>query len=106
MLEHLKEHQLHGDLRPGETPFFQTPAAWMMWNWQLGARVWRASGLVRRADISPALWQIVSEEQVNVFGTSPYLKLCAEQEFEPAKAFPLDSLRAVLSTGSISATVS
>src|SRR5437879_8129796 len=37
LLEHVKEHRLHGDLRPGEKLFFHTNAAWMMWNRQLSA---------------------------------------------------------------------
>ena len=37
LLEHLKEHVLHGDLRAGEKLFFHTSTAWMMWNWQLSA---------------------------------------------------------------------
>ncbi len=37
LLEHVKEHRLHGDMRPDDTLFFQTSAAWMMWNWQLSA---------------------------------------------------------------------
>ena len=37
LLEHVKEHRLHGDLRPGDTLYFHTTAAWMMWNWQLSA---------------------------------------------------------------------
>ena len=37
LLEHLKEHRLHGDLRPADKLFFHTTTAWMMWNWQLSA---------------------------------------------------------------------
>ena len=37
LLEHVKEHRLHGDLRRGDKLFFQTSCAWMMWNWQLSA---------------------------------------------------------------------
>src|SRR5438874_11102256 len=37
LLEHLKEHRLHCDLRTGDKLFFQTSCGWMMWNWQLSA---------------------------------------------------------------------
>ncbi|MEX3937931.1 AMP-binding protein, partial [Paraburkholderia phymatum] len=37
LLEHLKEHRLHCDLRPGDRMYFHTTCAWMMWNWQLSA---------------------------------------------------------------------
>lgn len=102
LLEHLKEHRLHGDLRPGETMFFQTSCAWMMWNWQLsalacGARIVLFDGGVGGPE---TLWDIVAEQQVTVFGTSPaYLKLCQDTGFRPPHALP--ALRAVLTTGSI-----
>src|SRR6185369_3531453 len=37
LLEHVKEHRLHTDLRPDERMYFHTSCAWMMWNWQLSA---------------------------------------------------------------------
>ena len=33
LVEHVKEHRLHGDLGPGDTLYFHTTTAWMMWNW-------------------------------------------------------------------------
>ncbi|HUS25137.1 MAG TPA: AMP-binding protein [Candidatus Binatia bacterium] len=33
LLEHLKEHLLHCDLKPADKLFFQTSTGWMMWNW-------------------------------------------------------------------------
>jgi acetoacetyl-CoA synthetase len=104
LLEHVKEHRLHCDLHPGERLFYQTSCGWMMWNWQLSAL---ASGvelvLYDGALTSPeTLWQIVAEEQVNVFGTSPaYLKLCEDAGLSPRRRFDLGALRSVLSTGSI-----
>jgi len=104
LLEHLKEHRLHGDLRPADTLFFQTSAAWMMWNWQLsalacGARIIVYDGPVAEPD---SLWKIVAEEEVTVFGTSPpYLQLCQDSGFSPRRAEPPRALRSVLSTGSV-----
>jgi acetoacetyl-CoA synthetase len=103
LIEHVKEHRLHVDLRPGETLFFHTSAAWMMWNWQLSAL---ASGvhvvLYDGPIMGPeTLWELVADEQVNVFGTSPpYLRLCEEHAFRP-ESLPLGALRSILSTGSI-----
>jgi acetoacetyl-CoA synthetase len=104
LLEHLKEHCLHTDLRSTDTLFFHTSAAWMMWNWQLSALACGARIVVYDGPVASAetLWRIVSEEQVTVFGTSPpYLKLCQDLGFMPRRALPLGGLRAVLSTGSI-----
>lgn len=103
LLEHLKEHRLHGDLRPSDTLFFQTSAAWMMWNWQLSALACGSRIVVYDGPVAPeTLWRIVSEERVTVFGTSPpYLQLCQETGFSPRDELGLEFLRAVQSTGSI-----
>jgi hypothetical protein len=34
---HLKEHQYHTDLRPGDRLMYFTTCGWMMWNWLLSA---------------------------------------------------------------------
>jgi acetoacetyl-CoA synthetase len=104
LLEHVKEHRLHTDLRPTDTLFFHTSAAWMMWNWQLSALASGARIVVYDGPIADpeTLWRVVSEERVTVFGTSPpYLKLCQDVGYSPRRELPLGSLRAVLSTGSI-----
>lgn len=104
LLEHVKEHRLHCDLRPGERLFYQTSCGWMMWNWQLSAL---ASGVVLvlydGALTAPeSLWRIVAEERVSVFGTSPaYLRFCEDAGLVPGRDFDLGALRSVLSTGSI-----
>jgi len=33
LLQHLKEHRLHVDLKPTDTLFYFTTCGWMMWNW-------------------------------------------------------------------------
>src|SRR5208282_3092493 len=33
LLQHLKEHKLHSDVRPGDRIFYFTTCGWMMWNW-------------------------------------------------------------------------
>ena len=104
LLEHLKEHRLHGDLGPADTLFFQTSAAWMMWNWQLsalacGARIVLFDGPLAGPE---TLWKIVAEEGVTVFGTSPpYLQLCQDAGYSPRRQDPPRALHSVLSTGSV-----
>ncbi len=97
LLQHLKEHRLHVDLRPGERLFYFTTCGWMMWNWL-------ASGLASGAtlilyDGSPfhprpsALFDLAAEEGVNVFGTSAKFLdsaakagLCAAPQPRPQRA--------------------
>jgi len=104
LLEHLKEHRLHVDLREDETLFFHTTAAWMMWNWQLSALACGAEIVLFDGPLEGAgtLWEIVAEEEVSVFGTSPpYLQMCAESSYSPKRDAPAERLRAILSTGSV-----
>ena len=104
LLEHLKEHRLHTDLRPGDKLYFQTSCAWMMWNWQLsalasGVEIVTYDGPLATVD---TLWRIAADERVSVFGTSPaYLKMCEQASLEPARQFDLSALRAMLSTGAV-----
>lgn len=37
LIQHLKEHQLHCDVRPGDRVFYFTTCGWMMWNWLASA---------------------------------------------------------------------
>ncbi len=104
LLEHLKEHRLHTDLRPGDRLYFHTSCGWMMWNWQLsalasGVEIVTYDGPITEVD---RLWRLVADERVTVFGTSPaYLRLCEDAGLEPGRAFDLRPLRAILSTGAI-----
>ena len=104
LLEHIKEHRLHGDLGPDDTLYFHTSTAWMMWNWQLSALAVGACIVLYDGPVlGPAtLWEIVADEGVTVFGTSPaYLQLCQDAGYRPAEAVDLSRLRAVLSTGAV-----
>ncbi|GGO85238.1 acetoacetyl-CoA synthetase [Marinobacterium nitratireducens] len=105
LLQHLKEHQLHTDLKREDMLFYYTTCGWMMWNWMVSALA-TGSSLVL-FDGSPfaphasVLWDIVDEEGVTVFGTSA--KYIAAQEkagIRPRLSHRLDTLRTILSTGS------
>ena len=49
-----------------------------------------------------ALWTIVADERVTVFGTSPpYLRMCEAAGYSPKHELDMSSLRSVLSTGAI-----
>ena len=105
LLQHLKEHRLHADLKPGDRLFYFTTCGWMMWNWLASAL---ASGVtVVLYDGSPlhpgpeVLWQMAADEGVTVFGTSPrYLASLEKAGYRPRERHGLAVLRTVLSTGS------
>ena len=104
LLEHVKEHRLHGDLRASDVLLFVTSTGWMMWPWLLsalaaGAAIVLVDGSVTYPD-DDALWRVVEREGVTVLGTSPaYLGYCRDLGLSPgARA---TGLRAVMSTGSV-----
>ena len=105
LLQHMKEHQLHSDIRPGDRVFYFTTCGWMMWNWLASALASDATVLLY--DGSPfaarglVLWDFVSRERCALFGTSAkYLDAAAKLDLKPVVSHDLSSLRAVLSTGS------
>lgn len=103
LIEHLKEHRLHCDLRPDDKLFFQTSTGWMMWNWQLSALASGCEIVVNDAPMTGAdsLWGIVARERVTAFGTSPaYLQMCERSGWAP-HTLDFSALRSMYSTGSI-----
>ncbi|MGH7523442.1 MAG: acetoacetate--CoA ligase, partial [Gemmatimonadales bacterium] len=106
LLQHLKEHRLHVDLRRGDRLFYFTTCGWMMWNWQVSALASDTTLVLYDGAPLPAaepdvLWRMAAEERVNVFGTSAkYLSLAEKRGLEPARAHELQALRSILSTGS------
>jgi acetoacetyl-CoA synthetase len=105
LLQHLKEHRLHSDVREGDRVFYFTTLGWMMWNWLVsglatgaGLALYDGSPFVQRARI---LFDMADAEGVTHFGTSAkYLDAIAKINFKPKATHKLERLRAVLSTGS------
>ena len=105
LLQHLKEHRLQCDLRPGERLFYFTTLGWMMWNWLISGLGTNATLMLY--DGSPfaptpnALWDYAQDERINVFGTSAkYIDACAKAGVAPARTHDLSALRMIASTGS------
>jgi acetoacetyl-CoA synthetase len=105
LLQHIKEHRLHCDARPGDRVFYFTTCGWMMWNWLVGGLAVEETLIL--FDGSPfhpepgVLWDLAQREKVNVFGTSAkYIDACKKAGLEPARTHDLGALRAILSTGS------
>jgi acetoacetyl-CoA synthetase len=105
LLQHLKEHQLHCDIKPGDRLFFYTTCGWMMWNWLASALASRATLVLY--DGSPMhpddgiLWRLAETEGVAFFGTSPkYLATLEKNGFRPLERARVPKLRMLISTGS------
>ncbi len=105
LLQHLKEHILHGDLVPGDRLFYFTTCGWMMWNWLVtglaaGATLllYDGSPFVARGRV---LWEFAEAERMTHFGTSAkYVDAARKIALVPCKDFDLPHLRVVYSTGS------
>ncbi|MCW5622605.1 MAG: acetoacetate--CoA ligase [Burkholderiales bacterium] len=105
LLQHLKEHQLHTDLRRGDRLFYFTTCGWMMWNWLASGL---ASGVTLLLyDGSPfhpspnILFDFAERERMTVFGTSAkYIDAIAKAELRPCDTHRLDGLQTMTSTGS------
>jgi acetoacetyl-CoA synthetase len=105
LLQHLKEHQLHVDLKTGERLFYFTTCGWMMWNWLASALASRAAIVLY--DGSPfvasgrILFDYADAARINVFGTSAkFIDSAAKAGLRPRASHRLASMRALLSTGS------
>ncbi len=105
LLQHLKEHKLHGDVKPGDRVFYFTTCGWMMWNWLVsglaaGATLllYDGSPFVGRGNI---LFDYAEAEGMTHFGTSAkFIDAIAKINLAPMKTHKLDKLRAIFSTGS------
>jgi acetoacetyl-CoA synthetase len=105
LLQHLKEHVLHTDLRRDDRIFYFTTLGWMMWNWlasslATGATLllYDGSPLAPRPEI---LFDLAEREQMTIFGTSPRFLVAAQKAgLRPRESHNLAPLRTILSTGS------
>ena len=105
-INHLKEHQLHCDVKPNDRVFYYTTCGWMMWNWHVSALASGACLVI--FDGSPVypqpnvLWDLAQRADVSTFGTSAkYLEALEKAELSPLENHSLPHLRTLCSTGSV-----
>ncbi|MGF1726193.1 acetoacetate--CoA ligase [Photobacterium nomapromontoriensis] len=106
LLNHVKEHQLHCDIKPDDRLFYYTTCGWMMWNWMVSALASDATLVLY--DGSPfypdenVLWDMAEQEGITHFGTSAkYLEVLEKQGISPISNHTFSALKSVLSTGSV-----
>jgi acetoacetyl-CoA synthetase len=105
LIQHLKEHLLHCDIKNGDRVFYFTTCGWMMWNWLISALGSEAAILLY--DGSPlhpdgnTLFDLADEWEMTLFGTSPrFLDAIGKAGLAPAATHRLERLRTLTSTGS------
>ncbi len=103
LLQHLKEHQLHCDIKENDNVFYFTTCGWMMWNWLVSALASKASIVL--FDGFPMfknkklLLEIVEKEKISLFGVSAkYIDSLNKSKIKCKYKFK--KLRTVCSTGS------
>ncbi|MEM7360933.1 MAG: acetoacetate--CoA ligase [Pseudomonadota bacterium] len=105
LLQHLKEHQLHNDLRCHDRVFYFTTCTWMMWNWLVSGLASGATLLLY--DGSPfypgphILFDMADEEGMTHFGTSAkYIDALKNEGLSFKESHRLSTVRVMNSTGS------
>ena len=105
LLQHLKEHQLHCNIKPNDNVFYFTTCGWMMWNWLVTALASKASILLFDGfpmHKSPELLlKIANKEKVTLFGISAkYIDQLIKQNVKIKEKIKLKFLKTICSTGS------
>ena len=105
LLQHLKEHRLHADVKPGDRLFYFTTCGWMMWNWLVsglaaGATLLLYDGSPFASD-NQILFDYADAEHMTHFGTSAkFIDAAAKFNLKPRETHKLATVRAMMSTGS------
>ena len=106
LIQHMKEHQLHCDVKPGKSKMFWfTTCGWMMWNWLISVLASKASIVL--FDGSPTykskdlLLKIAEKEKITLLGVSAkYIDALKKYEPNLKFKFKLHKLKTICSTGS------
>ena len=105
LLQHLKEHQLHSEIKENDNVFYFTTCGWMMWNWLVSVLASKASIVLfegfpmhKRNDL---LIKLANEEKITLFGVSAkYIDALNKSNILNKKKYKLKNLRTICSTGS------
>ena len=105
LLQHLKEHKLHSDVKPGDRVFYFTTCGWMMWNWLVSGLaadatllLYDGSPFVADGDI---LFDFADAEKMTHFGTSAkFIDHLGKLGRRPMQTHSLSTVRVMMSTGS------
>jgi acetoacetyl-CoA synthetase len=105
LIQHLKEHQLHCDIKRDDRVFYFTTCGWMMWNWLVSALASEATLVLY--DGSPfhpggnVLFDFADATGMTLFGTSAkFIDALNKSGLAPMETHDLSSVRTMTSTGS------
>ncbi|CAG8783814.1 36985_t:CDS:2, partial [Racocetra persica] len=105
LIQHKKEHILHGNMSQNDVLFYYTTTGWMMWNWLVSGLatgctivLYDGSPFKPRASV---LWELSDQIGITVLGISAkYIQSLQDLNYKPIEQCNLQSIRIILSTGS------
>ena len=105
LIQHVKEHAFHCDLRRDDVLFFFTTCGWMMWNWLVSGLATGCTLVLYEGSpfhpTSSVLIDLIEQESISLFGVgAKYISSIEKAGIEPRSSHDLSSLRAIFSTGS------
>jgi acetoacetyl-CoA synthetase len=105
LLQHLKEQQLHCDVRPGDRTLYFTTTGWMMWNWLMSLLASKATIVLYDGNpMHPnavALFDLVDRYELTLLGISAkFIDGVRKAGVTPNSSHRLAALRTICSTGS------
>ena len=105
LLQLLKEHLLHVDVKRDDRLFYYTTCGWMMWNWLVNGLATGATlVLYEGSPFHPgpeAMFDLVDELGITIFGTgAKAISAWQKTGIKPRETHSLVTLKSLLSTGS------
>jgi acetoacetyl-CoA synthetase len=105
LLQILKEHLLHVDVKRDDRLFYYTTCGWMMWNWLVNGLATGATlVLYEGSPFYPgpaAMFDLIDEQRISIFGTSAKtISAWQKAGIKPRETHSLTTLETILSTGS------
>ena len=105
LIQHLKEHQLHCNIKENDNVFYFTTCGWMMWNWLISALASKASIVLfdgfpmhKSKDL---LFRLTQKEKITLLGVSAKLiDIFKKDKLSIIKKYKLKNLKTICSTGS------
>ncbi len=105
LIQHLKEHQLHCNIKENDNIFYFTTCGWMMWNWLISALASKASivlfdgfPMYKKKDL---LFRLTKKEKITLLGISAKLiDTFKKEKISIIKKYKLKNLKTICSTGS------
>lgn len=105
LLQHVKEHKLHANIKPNDRVFYFTTCGWMMWNWLVTSLASEATLLLYDGNpffpSANVFFDMAQETGATFFGVSAkFIDALKKENLTPSKTHDLSSIRTIASTGS------